>query len=136
MASVDTGDVNIHFLMLRKYHLHYLKSDGRNYQELIGIGQYLSPQLFPEQVTWYADGDLVLVPSNGASKFSSRMELTKKIAVVQRGWMQIHFYPSIRKFYRKDNVFRVLVLSKFDFEKVSELLNGFSQAFSNDIRHN
>ena len=42
MASVDTGDVNIHFFDIKKIPSSLLKIRWPNYQELIGIGRYLS----------------------------------------------------------------------------------------------
>ena len=135
MASVDTGDVNIHFFDIEKFHRHYLKSDGPNYQETNWHWAiFESDKLFPEQVAWYADADLVLVPSKWGKQVLVQNGIEEnKVAVVPEGVDANTFHPSIRKFYRKDNVFRVLVLSKFEPRKgFPELLKGFSQAFSND----
>ena len=135
MASVDTGDVNIHFFDIKKIpssllKIRWPKLPGTNWHWAI----FESDKLFPEQVAWYADADLVLVPSKWGKQVLAQNGIEEnKVAVVPEGVDANVFHPSIRKFYRKDNVFRVLVLSKFEPRKgFPELLKGFSQAFSND----
>ena len=61
--------------------------------------------MLPEQVVWYADADLVLVPSKWGKQVLVQNGIEeKKVAVVPEGVDANKFHPSIRKFYRKELV--------------------------------
>ena len=137
LKNAGSDDINIHF-----FNVNALAEKGlaKRWPRLPGMNIHWaifeSTELFRAMVEWLETADLVFVPSAwGKDVLIKHGILEDKIEVVPEGVDPAKFHPLARSSYvnRQDDIYRVLVVSKFEERKgFPELLDGYARAFGND----
>ena len=137
-ACISTGtpeDINIHFS-----NVNFLPSEmlPEKWPVLPGFNIHwavFESTVIPEaERDWLASADAIFVPSDWGRQVLIDNGLdTGKIDVVPEGVDPNLFHPCLRASYPRDDLFRILVVGKFEDRKgFPELVHGFASAFGND----
>ena len=137
VESAGSDDVNIHFVNVDTLPSSLIK---HRWPKLPGFNIHwaiFEATILPENtITWLKSADLVFVPSKWGKRvlIENGIEFSK-IEVLPEGVNPLKFHPHLRKNYntRQDEIYRVLVVSKYEERKgFPDLLQGFSKAFKNE----
>lgn len=137
LETAGSNDINIHFFNVNAAAQEALpgawpRLPGRNINWAVFEGTKLTPSRF----IWLAAADLVFVPSEWGKRVLIDNGIAEDaIEVVPEGVDPAKFHPLARNSYtsREDDIYRVLVVSKFEKRKgFPELLDGYAKAFGND----
>ena len=137
LETAGSDDINIHFFNVNALPDEFMprkwpRLPGKNIHWAIFETTKLKKQL----VDWLSEADLVFVPSAWGKAVLIDHDISEDvIEVIPEGVDTAKFHPLIRPGYanQQDDIYRVLVVSKFEARKgFPELLQGYAKAFGSD----
>ena len=135
LKSAGPHDINIHFTNVNGLPQGMRQ---REWPKLPGLNIHwaIFESTIPSsnQIKWLSTADLVFVPSAWGRQVLINNGLdADKITVIPEGVDPEMFHPNLRNAYQGDDVFRVLVVGKYEDRKgFPELLDGYAKAFGDD----
>ena len=137
LETVGPDDINIHFVDTTSLPEGILP---QRWPVLPGINIHWAifeaTKLPTKRIEWLRSANLIFVPSSwGKSVLIDHGIAEEQIEVVPEGVNPAKLHPLIRSSYKsyQDDIYRVLVVSKFEERKgFPELLEGYAKAFGSD----
>lgn len=135
VSSVSSNDINIHSTNVNSLPREMLP---KKWPTLPGVSVHwavFETTILPQdELQWLTAADVVFVPSHwGKQVLIDNGLKAEDIEVVPEGIDPDLFHPFLRGCYPRDDVFRVLVVGKFEIRKgFPEFRHGFAKAFGGD----